>query len=319
MTVFELGFMRPERLWALWALPVLLGVYGLLLWRRRSRRRQTTNLDVLFPRRRTWIRHISVVAAVLSLGSLALAWAMPNGYVEVPRQRATIFLVIDVSRSMAAEDVSPTRLDAAQTAAKEFVAELPAGFNVCLISFAGTATLLVSPTENRDQVNAAIDALKLAPATAIGDAIYAALDARVLIPPDPDSPDDPLPAAIVLLSDGATTMGRTSGPAAEQAGMLGLPISTIAFGTPYGVIEDRGFSQPVPVDRDELARVAKLSGGKAYSAESLDQLRDVYSNISRSVGYERVEQEVTERFVGYAVVLAVAAAAGIISLGARWP
>jgi Ca-activated chloride channel family protein len=320
MTGLELGFMRPERLWALWALPVLLGGYGLLVWRRHRRtRRQATNLDILFPKRRAWIRHVAVLAAILSLGSLTLAWATPNGYIEVPRERATVFLVIDVSRSMAAKDVAPDRLTAAQTAAKEFVGELPEGFNVCLISFAATATLLVSPTTDREPVIAAIDNLKLAPATAIGDAIYAALDARVLIPPDPDHPDQPLPAAIVLLSDGATTMGRASGPAAEQAAEFGMPVSTIAFGTLAGTIEDRGIPQPVPVDKEELANVARLSGGRAYAAESLDQLRDVYNNISRSVGYEKVEDEITEQFVGYAVILAVVAAAGVISLGARWP
>jgi Ca-activated chloride channel family protein len=320
MTLLDLGFMRPERLWALWALPVLLAVYGFLVWRKRRRiRRTTSHLDVLFPRRRSWIRHIAVLAAVLSLGSLNLAWAMPNGWVQVPRERATIFLVIDVSRSMAATDVSPDRLTAAQAAAQEFVGTLPDGFNVSLISFAATATLLVPPTLDRDQVNRSIDDLKLAPATAIGEAIYAALDARALIPPDPDHPNEPLPAAIVLLSDGSSTMGRASSGAAEQAGELGLPISTIAFGTLEGTIMDRGGPQAVPVDTVELARIAKLSGGKAYTAQTLDQLRDVYENISRSVGYDLVEDEITEQFVGYAVILAVIAALGVISLGARWP
>jgi Ca-activated chloride channel family protein len=320
LTVLEIGFMRPERLWALWAVPLLLAAYGLLTWRRRRRlRRQATNRNVLFPRRRAWIRHVSVIAAILSLASLTLAWAMPNGWIQVPRERATIFVVIDVSRSMAATDVAPDRLRAAQTAAKEFVGTLPDGFNVSLISFAATATLLVPPSLDRAEVERAIDGLRLAPATAIGDAIYAALDARVLIPPDPDDPDQPLPAAIVLLSDGATTMGRASAPAAEEAAKLGLPVSTIAFGTPYGTIEDRGIPQPVPVDKDELARVAKLSGGKAYSAESLEQLREVYQNISRSVGYDLVEDEITEQFVGYAVILGVIAVVGVMSLGARWP
>jgi Ca-activated chloride channel family protein len=317
----EIGFMRPGRLWWLWVLPVLLGVYAVLVWRKRSRiRHQTSNLQVLFPKRNTWVRHGAVVAALLSLGSLIVAWATPNGWVEVPRERATVFLVLDVSRSMAADDVAPTRLAAAQEAAKEFIQELPAGFNVSLISFAATATLLVPPTLDRRPVVDAIDRLELKPSTAIGEGIFTALEARSLIAPDPDDPDEPPPMAIVLLSDGESTIGRKSSTEAERAGSLGIPISTIAFGTPYGTIPgERGGSDPVPVNTAELERVAELSGGTAYTADSLDRLREVYEGISRSVGYELVEDEITEQFVGYAVVLAIIAAAGLIMLGARWP
>ena len=321
MTLLEIGFLRPERLWALWALPTLALAYVVLLWGKRSRlKRNTSNLQILFPKKSSWLRHAAVAAAWLSLGSLVLAWATPHGWVEVPRQRATIFVVLDVSRSMAATDVSPSRLGAAQQAAKEFVAELPPGFNVALISFAATATMLVAPTTDRTPVRAAIDKLALKPSTGIGEALYTALDARALIPPDPDHPNDPPPAAIVLLSDGASTIGRDSGPAAERAKQLGIPVSTIAFGTAHGAIPgDRGTVDPVPVNTGELKRVAQLSGGQAFTAENLNQLRSVYQDISQTVGYERVKDEVTERFVGYAVVLAVLAAAGLIALGARWP
>ncbi|MDR1807319.1 MAG: VWA domain-containing protein [Propionibacteriaceae bacterium] len=313
--------MRPERLWALWALPVFALVYAVLVWRKRSRlRRQTSNLQVLFPKKRNWIRHAAVLAAILSLGSLVVAWAMPNGWTQVPRERATVFLVLDVSRSMGADDVAPTRLEAAEEAAKSFVDELPSGFNVCLISFAKDATIEVTPTLDRALVKTAIDRLTLQPSTAIGDAIYAALGAISLIPPDPDDPDEPEPAVIVLLSDGESTVGQPSSEAAKKAKEMGIPVSTIAFGTANGTIPgERGGYDAVPVNSAELKRVAQLSGGQFFEATDLDQLKSVYDGISRSIGYEEVEDEITERFVGYAVVLAVIAAAGLIMLGARWP
>jgi len=321
VTVLAIGFMQPARLWALWALPALALVYLGLVWRKRSRlKRNTSNLQVLFPKKNAWLRHAAVAAALLSLGSLILAWATPNGWIQVPRDRATIFVVLDVSRSMASDDVAPSRLEAAKEAAKEFVGELPPRFNVALISFAATANMLVPPTLDRATVTAAIDKLTLKPSTAIGEAIYTALDARALIPPDPAHADEPPPAAIVLLSDGASTIGRASGPAAEQAKRVGIPVSTIAFGTPHGTIPgDQGGYNAVPVNTGELKRVAQLSGGQAFTAQDLDQLRSVYQDIKQTVGYDEVEDEITERFVGYAVVLAVVAAAGLIALGARWP
>jgi Ca-activated chloride channel family protein len=320
MTLLDLGFMRPERLWFLWALPGLLLVYAVLVWRKRTRvARQNSALNVLFPKRSAWLRHAAVVAAVLSLGALNVAWAQPNGWVEVPRERATIFLVIDVSFSMRATDVEPNRLSAAKTAAKEFVGEVPAGFNICVIAFAGTVETLVAPTTDRQAAVSAIDGLEVAPMTATGEAISAAVQARVLIPPDPDHPDEPPPAAIVLLSDGERTTGLGTVEAAEQAKAAGIPVSTIAFGTDHGTIEDQGTQREVPVNREELQQIAEISGGRAYSAEDLAQLREVYQNISQEIGYEEVEDEITGRFVGYAIALALVAAVGLILLGARWP
>jgi len=320
MIAFELGFMRPERLWALLAVPLLLGVY--LVWTlvKRSRvRADRSSLEVLFPKRKSWKRHVAVVAAIASLASLTLAWATPNGYVDVPKDRATVFLVMDVSLSMQATDVAPTRLSAAEEAAKGFIDELPAGFNVSLISFAATATLLVPPTTDRDLVAAAIDNLKLLQSTAIGEGIYCALDSLVLIPPDPDHPNDPAPAVIVLISDGESNQGRNSAQAAQDAKTMQIPVFTIAYGTPGGYIMDHGVKNPVPVNKEELRNIANISGGKAYSADSLSQLKEVYSGISRSVGYVKQESEITEQFVGYAAVFGVIALLGVMSLAARWP
>jgi len=320
MILLELGFMRPERLWALVAVPVLLGVY--LVWslvKRSKVRDDRSSLEVLFPKRKSWKRHVAVIAAVASLASLTLAWATPNGYVDVPKDRATVFLVIDVSLSMQATDVAPSRIEAAEEAAKGFIDELPAGFNVSLISFAATATLLVPPTTDRDLVDGAIDNLKLLQSTAIGEGIYCALDSLVLIPPDPDHPDDPAPAVIVLISDGESNQGRNSAQAAADAKTMQVPVFTIAYGTPNGYIVDHGQKNPVPVNKEELRNIANISGGKAYSADSLSQLKEVYSGISRSVGYVKQESEITEQFVGYAAIFGVVALLGVMSLAARWP
>ena len=321
MIVIDLGFMQPQRLWWMLLAPALLLLYaGLLVWRRsRTHGRPSSTLERVVPRQQGWKRHIAVLAAVLSLVALTVAYAQPKGQVQVPRDRATVVVTIDVSRSMIATDVAPNRLDAAKQAAKDFLGMLPDGFNVSLVSFAGTAAVLVPPTLDRGDVAAAIDELKVAPSTAIGDGIYAALAAMAQAPPDPDHPDDPPPGAIVLLSDGYTNIGRPSAQAAQEAKNEGIPIYTIAYGTPGGVVVDNGRREPVPVNPAELGTVSNISGGKAFQAGSADQLREVYQNIAQSVGYVWVDQEITEQFVGYALAFAILAALALMSLAARWP
>ncbi|MDR2930770.1 MAG: VWA domain-containing protein [Propionibacteriaceae bacterium] len=320
MTLLEIGFMRPERLWALLIVPVLLLVYiAWTLARRSKASHDASSLQILFPKRKSWKRHVAVLTAIASLASLTVAWATPNGFVDVPKERATVMLVVDVSLSMEATDVAPSRLQAAQEAAKEFIHELPSAFNVCLISFAAVPTMLVPPTTDRGQVESAIDSLQLAQSTNIGDAIYAALDATSLIPPDPKDKNDPAPVAVVLISDGESNTGRPSRQAAQASRDLQIPIFTIAYGTPNGYIVDSGRKNSVPVNKEELRVISQLSGGKAYSADSLTQLREVYSGISRSVGYVKQKQEITEQFVGYAVGFGVIALLGTMSLAARWP
>ncbi|MDR1768506.1 MAG: VWA domain-containing protein, partial [Propionibacteriaceae bacterium] len=202
VTLLELGFMRPERLWWLLLAPTLLLVYiGLAIWRRSGHRhRPTSALERIMPRQQAWKRHLAVGAAILSLVAVTVAFAQPKGEVQVPRERATVVITIDVSRSMLAEDVEPNRMDAAKAAAKEFLGMLPDGFNVALVRFAGAAQVVVPPTQDRSVVSAAIDRLSVAPSTAIGEGIYSSLDAIDQAPADPDHPDDPAPSAIVLLS-----------------------------------------------------------------------------------------------------------------------
>lgn len=316
-----LEFMRPERLWWLVLIPLLVALYVGLLWRRRAKARPhaITNLERVLPKQQAWKRHLAVGAAVLALAALNLAFAQPKGEVDVPRERATVVITMDVSRSMLAEDVSPNRLVAAKKAAQDFLNLLPEGFNVSLVSFAGTSTVVVPPTMDRGAVSAAIDNLEVAPSTAIGEGIYSSLAALEQAPPDPDNPDEPAPGAIVLLSDGYTNVGRPSDVAAQAAKAQKIPIYTIAYGTSGGYVESNGRREPVPVNPEELARVSRLSGGKAFTADSAGQLKDVYSSIAKSVGYVKVDQEVTEQYAGFALGFAVLAALAMISLGARWP
>lgn len=314
-------FIHPERLWALLAVPTLVIAYLVLAWSKSGgRRRQPGSLELLVRKQAAWKRHVAVFASILSLASLVVPWATPRGYAEVPRERATVLMVIDVSLSMEATDVKPTRLAAAQAGAKSFLQVIPPRFNVALVAFAGTAQLVVQPTTDRGAVSRAIDNLKLQPSTAIGEGIYTGLDALSLVPPDPSDPNASVPAAMVLLSDGASNLGRKSATAAADAKKAGVPISTIAYGTPSGYVIDRnGNRNPVPVDHHELQRVADVSGGQKYSAASAEELKKVYDGIARSIGYEKIEQETTERYAGFAALFGFLAALAAISLASRWP
>ncbi|MVA77480.1 VWA domain-containing protein [Auraticoccus sp. F435] len=288
--------------------------------RRVARRRGgRSSLQLVVPRDRTWLRHLAVALALLSLVTLTLAWAKPTQDVEVPSERGTIVVTIDVSLSMEATDVEPNRLEAAKQAASEFVEGIPPRYNVSVVSFAQTAAILVPPTTDHGAAVAAIQNLQLAPSTAIGEGIYTSLNALLQVPPDPENPDEPPPARIVLLSDGKTTIGRPAALAAEQAAAQEVPIYTIAYGTENGYVEINGQREPVPVDKLELQNVADISGGEAYEAQSAQQLNEVYEDIQSSVGTEEVPMETTSRYAGAGLVFAVLASLGLVSLAARWP
>jgi Ca-activated chloride channel homolog len=311
-----LSFLAPQRLWLLLLIPSLVLLYLWMVQRKRNRSKQMgkTMFDLVIPRDRTWLRHLAVGLSILSLLTLTLAFAKPKDQVSVPRERATIVVTIDVSLSMEAKDVDPNRLDAAKAAAEQFVTSLPPKFNVALVTFAGTASTL-----DRGSVTAAIRSLRPQASTAIGEGIYTSLAALAQVPPDPDNPKAVAPARIVLLSDGKTQVGRPSDQAAMAARAQSVPIYTIAYGTPDGYIDIGGRREPVPVDRAELARVSKISGGEAYTASSAGELKEVYRDIGSSVGKEKVDREVTSRYAGFGLGFAILAALGMISLGARWP
>ena len=316
-----LSFLEPSRLWFLLLIPALVGLYLWLVNRKRKRNAKIgrTMFDLVIPRDRTWLRHVAVGLSILSLLTLTVAFAKPKGQVSVPRERATIVVTIDVSLSMEATDVEPNRLDAAKSAAEQFVNSLPPKFNVAVVSFAGSAATLVPPTQDRGAATAAIQALLPKASTAIGEGIFTSLAALAQVPADPSDPNATAPARIVLLSDGKTQVGRASDEAAQQARSQSVPVYTIAYGTADGYIEIGGRREPVPVDRAELARVSRISGGEAYTATSAGQLQEVYKDIGSSVGTEKIDKEVTSRYAGFGLLFAILASAGLISLGARWP
>ncbi|HZX02094.1 VWA domain-containing protein [Kribbella sp.] len=315
-------FLSPDRLWLLLLIPLTVVVYVVLRRRRSTYALRFTNialLDRVAPRRPQWRRHLAVLLVLLAASSGTTAFARPDDQVKVPRERATIVVAIDVSLSMMATDLAPTRLEAAKKSAKDFVNRLPAKFNVALVRFAGTAALMVPPTTDRGTILRSIDSLQLAESTATGEAIFTALDALKLAPPDPQHPNQPAPGRIVLLSDGKRTVGRTAQEAAAAAKAQHVPIYTIATGTDTGFIEMDGIRQRVPVDRDEMRSIADISGGQAYSAKSAGELDNVYKDIGSSVGYDKVDKEITSRFAGLTLLLTLAAAAATIGLASRFP
>ncbi|MGI5950733.1 MAG: VWA domain-containing protein [Brooklawnia sp.] len=315
-----IDFMHPGRLWLMLLVAGVAVLYLVLSSRLRTgTRRQRTRLDLVIPRDSPIKRHLSVLAALLAMAALILAYAKPIGYMQVPRERATVVITIDISKSMRAQDVAPSRIEAAQTAAKEFVDMLPTTFNIAVVAFGGTTTMVSPPTLDRGAVKRAIDSLELIPATAVGEGVFTSLDALMLAPPDPDNPDEPAPGAVILLSDGYTNSGREPSVAAQAAADQDVPVYTIAYGTPGGYVYEEGVRVPVPVNHRELLELAQISGGKKYTAESLGDLRDVYETLASSIGYEDVEVEVTERYALYALVCSVLAGLGVISLAARWP
>ncbi|MGC3993110.1 MAG: VWA domain-containing protein [Propionicimonas sp.] len=314
------SFLQPERLWILLVVPLLVAAYIYLVRRKKKTGMRFTNTAILsrvVPKQSQWRRHLAVGLSLAALLALSLAWARPNGIEMVPRERATIVLVIDTSRSMAATDVQPTRLDAAKTAAQTFVKALPEQYNVAVVSLSGNPAVVLPPTTDRTQVQQAITSLKLADSTAIGESIYTALNALQLAPKGTDS--STAPGAIVLLSDGQNTAGRAPAQATAEAKKEGVPIYTIAYGTENGYVDLDGTRERVPPDTELLATIAQGSGGQSFSAENLEQLNKVYNNIRSEVGYTPTKKETTALWAGYGLAFAVVAALAAVSLGARWP
>ena len=314
------GFLAPGRLWLL-VLPAALLVAYLLLQRRRpAYALRFTELDLLasvVSRSAAWKKHVPAALLLLCLVALTTAFARPTGQVQVPRERATVVVALDVSISMRAQDVSPDRITAARASAVEFVEGLPDRFNVGLVSFSGVAAVVVPPTQDHDAVQAAIGALELSESTAIGEAVFTSLDALRSVPGEVGQ--DPPPARVVLLSDGTNTVGRTPSQAAEAARAAGVPVSTIAYGTQEGVVEVDGQLISVPVDEPALSRLAEATGGSAFTAQSEDELDAVYDDIGSQVGTTQEQREVTARWTGLGLLLAASAAALSLVWGTRLP
>ena len=322
------GFSAPW--WFLLLFVVAAVVVGYVLAQRARRRRtmRFSNLELLdriAPRSQGWPRHVPAALIIVSLLLLTFGLAGPTAEQRVPRNRATVMLVVDVSLSMEATDVKPTRIKAAQDAATQFAQGLTPGINLGLVSFAGTATVLVAPTTQRQSVVSAIDNLKLAQSTATGEGIYAALQSIQGFSAVVGGADGPPPARIVLMSDGKQTVPddlyapRGAFTAAQEARKQQVPISTISFGTSHGTVEIDGREVPVDVDDGSLQEVARLSDGQFYQAGSAEQLKEVYADLGEQIGYEMKEADASRPWVLLGTLALVAAAGTSLFVGQRLP
>jgi Ca-activated chloride channel family protein len=321
-------FLNPGRLWWLLAVAGLAIAYvAVQQWRRRTALRFTAVdlLDRVAPHRPGWRRHVvaGVQLAGLAVGVVAIARPIERDTVRTESE-GRIVVLFDVSLSMMATDVDPSRLEAAKQAARDFVDQVDADVEVGLISFSGVVTTEVSPTLDRGALDRGIEGLELAESTAIGDALVSGTRLLTNLAEDDDEgdqDDDIAPGAIVLLSDGETTVGRETAEGAEVAAAANVPVFTIAFGTADGSITDpvSGETIPVPVQPGPLADVAETTGGTAYEAATGNELADAYDRIQDALGAtlgEEVETvtELTWRWAAVAIALLAAAWA----LGLWW-
>ena len=322
------AFAHPGWLLAL-LVPVLAAAAYVYVDRRRRRRSVAFgNFSIVAEvsgRDRPWLRHLPVAALLAALAVLAIALAGPMAETKVARNRATIMLVVDVSLSMSATDVQPDRLSTAKQAGREFIDSLPDDLNVGLVTFAGRAQTPVMPTTDHATVARALDGAILQSATATGDAIAAAQSAIVQFGEQIQGPEGPPPAAIVLLSDGKQTIPselddpRGAYTAADEAAEVGLPIHTISFGTRGGSITVDGQVLPVPNDDESLMEIARRTEGEFHSAASLDELRDVYGELTDEIGYELRRSENPRPWMVAAFALLLVSAGASLFLGRRVP
>ncbi len=319
-----MSFLAGHWLWLYLLVAALLVAYIVVSARRRvyaARLSSTSVLASVLPRRpQWWRRHVPAALLLLTLAGLVLSLARPARAERVPRERATIILAIDVSNSMAATDIAPNRLEAAKQGAEAFVDQLPPRINLGLVSFAGSATVLVPASTDRESVRAGIRGLQLGPATAIGEGIFASLQAiNTAGKRFSDAGQSPPPAAVVLLSDGETTRGRPNMQATDAARQAHVPVDTIAYGTSDGTLDVGGQEVPVPVNEQALNEIADQTEGSYHRAATGDELRSVYKGLGSSIGYRTEYREITTWFLGLSLALGFLAAASSLAFASRLP
>ena len=307
-----MSFERPAALLALLAVPVLAGLW---LWNEERRAASAArfsslallpNLVSRWPGRR---RYIPVALLLLALVALVVGMARPHANLTVPRKAATVVLAVDISRSMTATDVAPTRLDAARNAAYAFLAEVPKTYSVAVVAFGSRAFVAVPPTLDRSLVATALGDLRPGQGTAIGDAVRIAAElGQTQRKVDGVVP----PTSVLLISDGAPDGGRTTAEAgAKRAKALHVPVSTVLVGTANGVVTAQltgGYTEQirVPPSPGTLQLIARVSGGQFFRARTSAAVREVYERLATRIGHRTENREVTDMFAGGAIVLLLA-------------
>jgi Ca-activated chloride channel homolog len=309
-----MSFSSPVWLLALALVPLMLWAY---LWTRRRAKRYVIRYPAISTLRMagaatpSWRRHLPAALLLAAIASLAVALARPHVTHRVAVGEASMMLVTDHSGSMAATDVQPTRLDAAEKAANQFIDQLPSGVRVGAVAFSDAPDAVQGPVTNKGAARAIIDSQTANGATATGDALEVAL--QLLHGSDSKHP----PSAIVLLSDGSANAGVNSITVAQQAAHDKIPIYTVALGTPSGTLPNPDPLQPpvpVPPDPQLMQQIAKASGGRAFTAQSADELSSIYKGLGSKLGSVTRKTEVSALFAAGGLVLLLVAAAG----SARW-
>ena len=313
-----MSFMQP---WVLLLLIPLAAGVAWWIWRERRGTGRAAipfaDLDLIavaVPQRRRWVKWLPGTLLVLALTGFTVALARPQAVTDVPRDQGTIMLAVDVSGSMASDDVSPYRLRAAQDAAIRFAQKVPRQFEVGLVAFNGQANVLLPPSTDRDAFKRAVDSLVADGATASGEAIISSLDA--IRSTQPQSTGKLHEARILLLSDGANTVGTLPQDAAQQAKDAGVPVYTVALGTPDGQLPD---GRRVPPDPESLAAVAEITGGQAFESQDADSLSQVYDNQGTLLGTRQVMGEVSSWPAGIAALLLILAGVAAWRFSPRLP
>jgi Ca-activated chloride channel homolog len=302
-----MSFAAPLVLVALLAVPVLINLYVILQRKRQAAAAAFVTpamADSVAPKRPGWRRHVPMAIFALALAVLIVAAARPQKSVAVPVNNAAAVLANDVSSSMAATDLAPTRLGAAERAGVHFLSTVPSSARVGLLQFNQRATVLQSPTTDRELVKSALSQLRASGHTAIGDGILTGLHMLSSLPKqNGKSP----PGAIVLLSDGTSTNGADPLAAARQAHAQHVPIYTVVLGTDGGRIKvrqhGRVVNERVPPSPQQLAQVARLSGGEAFTVADTSKLNQVYAHLGAQISHKHVKHEITASFAGGALVL----------------
>lgn len=310
-----MSFATPLLLFGLLLLPLLVLAYRWLQRRPNRYAVRYTNLDVLASvvgSTRSWWRHAGIALFLLALAALLVGFARPSMTRLADREEATIVLVIDVSGSMQAEDVEPTRLEAAQKVVREFLKDLPPRFQVGVVAFSETAEVAAPATDDRQLAIDAIDYLYPQRGTAIGDAIARGVEVARAAEPGRGGVDRP--AAILLLSDGSQTEGiLLPMEGARRAKSFKIPVFTVALGTPEGIVEFTRFGGtriiPVPPDKPTMRQISATTGGQFYEASSAGDLREAYEKMGSVVSKVERKQEVTYAFLAGGLVLLLGAAA----------